>query len=600
MLRFISGIILLIASLSVKAQVQPHVIDSLVMAIKNAKHDTVRVNLLLTLAFRHWSSSPEKMIYYLDSAEAILETIEYSKGKGRLANTRGVYYWTQGEHTKALENYLVAYALYAKLGYIKNMAIAKINIGQIYMELGNNPKALLHMMEALKLLKNVPNSNGDISEVYNVIGNIYKNQSEFDNAINYYNESLQYAIQAKDSLIIGSLYINFGEIYLAQKNIDKAIEYQLMALSIHDKIHSVRGKAQVYHRLGQAYHLKKDYDQAFLYFQKSIQWAEDIGANNLILKIHFDIGQAFLAIHDTKKAIYHFNESLNLVKQFGNSIDRAEALEGLALAHKKNNHFKGAYELLEQANLLRDSIDIEASRKRIAQLQFDYEMENKNDEIELLKKDQQIKILQQNVSLGGFIALIIIGALTISRQRKSKTLMKKEKALIEAELKNNQLRKEQLEVRLKEMELRTKELQTLSINFAEKNELIEDLKSAIGEIKNTLPEENRVKLIKIVNSLQIFQKMDREKADFQHYFDQVHQDFFDNLRTNFPELSSKDLKMCALMRLNLDNKQIATILGITTESAKVTRHRVKKKLGVQTDINLNEFLRRLESAELAG
>jgi DNA-binding CsgD family transcriptional regulator len=70
----------------------------------------------------------------------------------------------------------------------------------------------------------------------------------------------------------------------------------------------------------------------------------------------------------------------------------------------------------------------------------------------------------------------------------------------------------------------------------------------------------------------------------------VHNNFFDSLKAKYPTLNSYDLKLCALIKLNLDTKEIATIMDISPESVKVARSRLRKKLQLDPSDNLSSFI----------
>ena len=84
----------------------------------------------------------------------------------------------------------------------------------------------------------------------------------------------------------------------------------------------------------------------------------------------------------------------------------------------------------------------------------------------------------------------------------------------------------------------------------------------------------------------------REKDwdDFRYHFEQVYSSFFINLKSKFPNLSANDLKVAALTRLNLSIKETSNILGISPESTKTARYRLRKKLGLNSEDDLFDFL----------
>ena len=84
--------------------------------------------------------------------------------------------------------------------------------------------------------------------------------------------------------------------------------------------------------------------------------------------------------------------------------------------------------------------------------------------------------------------------------------------------------------------------------------------------------------------------LDKDWDDFRIYFEQVHHRFFQELQARFKDLTAKELRLCALMKLNLSSKEIATILGISVNSVKMARYRMRKKIGVNSETDLTCFM----------
>ncbi|NJL13914.1 MAG: hypothetical protein HC913_13525 [Microscillaceae bacterium] len=83
---------------------------------------------------------------------------------------------------------------------------------------------------------------------------------------------------------------------------------------------------------------------------------------------------------------------------------------------------------------------------------------------------------------------------------------------------------------------------------------------------------------------------DKDWEHFKQMFEQVHQDFFDRLQTQYPELTAGEIRLCALIRLHLNSQDMATILGIGQDSLRVTRYRLRKKLHLPKGSNLTRFI----------
>ncbi|MEM6380985.1 MAG: helix-turn-helix transcriptional regulator, partial [Bacteroidota bacterium] len=66
--------------------------------------------------------------------------------------------------------------------------------------------------------------------------------------------------------------------------------------------------------------------------------------------------------------------------------------------------------------------------------------------------------------------------------------------------------------------------------------------------------------------------------------------FYRHLKEKFPKLTQGDLKLCALIKLNFSSKDVAKLMGISVESVHTTRYRLRKKLGLQREDNLTEYI----------
>ncbi len=78
--------------------------------------------------------------------------------------------------------------------------------------------------------------------------------------------------------------------------------------------------------------------------------------------------------------------------------------------------------------------------------------------------------------------------------------------------------------------------------------------------------------------------------EFEFRFNEVHSDFYDNIISDFPDLTPNELKLCAFLKLNMTTKDIATITYQTSHSITVARHRLRNKLNLERDDNLVTFL----------
>ena len=143
-----------------------------------------------------------------------------------------------------------------------------------------------------------------------------------------------------------------------------------------------------------------------------------------------------------------------------------------------------------------------------------------------------------------------------------------------------------------ELDYKNRQLTSYALHVARNNEFIsktsEDLKQILLEI-NPRDRSKADKIRQTISELHSYSSgIDWE--EFRLYFEEVHQSFEKNLHSAFPDLSPNDKKMCALLRLGLNTKDIASITFRELRSVESARNRLRKKLGLSADMNIHNFL----------
>ena len=141
---------------------------------------------------------------------------------------------------------------------------------------------------------------------------------------------------------------------------------------------------------------------------------------------------------------------------------------------------------------------------------------------------------------------------------------------VKAQLKNKTI---ELATKAKENEEINKVLQELKVKFEKLEQNPNSLKSRMKEIQNII--ESHLSL---------------EDNTFEIQMDELHQQFFENLRNGYPELTNYDLRLCAYIKLGFNSKEIANMLNIMPSSIYISRSRLRKKLDLSSDADLNSFL----------
>jgi ligand-binding sensor domain-containing protein/DNA-binding CsgD family transcriptional regulator len=161
------------------------------------------------------------------------------------------------------------------------------------------------------------------------------------------------------------------------------------------------------------------------------------------------------------------------------------------------------------------------------------------------------------------------------------TIQENEKEII-------QLRNEKLQ---SEVTHKNTELASSAMNLVRKKEILSKLKEDLASYKN-IPETDKAgkEFQKIMRVIDKELDHDEEWEQFAVHFDSVHTNYLKKLKEYCPALSGSDLKLAAYLRLSLSTKEIAQLMSISIRGVETSRYRLRKKLGIDNEMNLFDFL----------
>lgn len=201
-------------------------------------------------------------------------------------------------------------------------------------------------------------------------------------------------------------------------------------------------------------------------------------------------------------------------------------------------------------------------------------------------------------AIGGYILFGVVFLFMLqywvyqSVKKKKDRVIEQQRIAHQAEIESQEkkiieLEKEQLETDLK---FKSKELSGVVMTNIAHQEFLNSLKEEIQQQKlsGQYTRKNLDKLLLLVNNNIV---SDEENwSMFQANFDRIHENFFRNLKQQYPDLTSGDLRFCALLRLNLPTKEIAKLLNISIRGVDAARYRLRKKFGLAQEDSLTDFM----------
>lgn len=496
------------------------------------------------LAFNQPDSALRYVQFFFDKCDC--ETAD----SGTYYNLLGGASWIKGDLVQAADYLSKAISQFEAAGELEYAADVHTNLGNVFNDMKADRLALQSYRIAI-------NNQPEDADGYNNMGTVYLRKGNLDSAM--------YLFQIADSLYTknendqGQVYIasNIGELYLKKSELKKATYYLNAADSL-----SLVLKDQKMRTLIQK-------NQSLLYLEKE------------------EPSRALKAAHLSKK--------IALSGGFGEAI--RDACKALYTVHLEVGNTDSALYYLEEATHLNDSLTSQPGRN-IGDFLADYFEERQTkekalDELKIVKLNQDIETERQEKYLYVLVGLLIFAIgfniwrlqrQKIHRQELGLKLNEEKDKRLQAELFSEKLKAEDA---AKELHYREKELMTFALKSAEMQNF---LNSLYHDVEGLPKEENR-KLIEVQSKLALQLNEENRWEDFKLQFEKVHDSFFSFIIKVHPELTANDLKLSALTLLNLSSKEIAAIQAVKHTSVDIARHRLRKKLGLESEQSLIEYLR---------
>ena len=182
----------------------------------------------------------------------------------------------------------------------------------------------------------------------------------------------------------------------------------------------------------------------------------------------------------------------------------------------------------------------------------------------------------------------VSGLILIPKQQyqKDKAQLQIEKEEKQAEI--ERIKTEQLE---SEIEHQSAELASSTLHLVQKNATLNKVRQEIENIrKSTSDVDTKKQLKRVLSTLNDDERLEEEWENFSIHFDKVHSNFLQRLKGEYKQLSPKDQKLAAYLRMNLTTKEIAPLLNISVRGVEISRYRLRKKLALNSDTNLTEWM----------
>ncbi len=415
MVRYKIFLILAIAALlipSVNAQ-NPQ-LDSLKNELTNSIQDTNKVYLLIELSKHNALTAPNDAISYGQEARSLSEDLNFNNGKALALKYIGMAYYFQAQYLETIQYWQQSLDVFEAMGDTKGVANMLSNIGVIYFNQGDDTKAIEIYLQTLKVAEEIGDSLR-IATVLNNIGGVYFNKDATRNmALKYYLRAFNICQLIHDPYGIGSSAVNVGGYYLEKKNADSALYFFKRALIAFEGT-ATGNISYALNNMGEAYALKSDFEQAKKYQNEALELARKNNSQLDMTLALIALGNTFTQKEDYKTAIGYYQQAEVLARGIGVNYQLEASFKALAQSFAKISEFEHAYHYQKLFSEIKDTLYNAENDKKIQRLQFNYDLETKQKEVDILTKDKELQELEvrrqkavKNIFLLGLVFILII------------------------------------------------------------------------------------------------------------------------------------------------------------------------------------------------
>lgn len=455
----------------------------------------------------------------------------------------------------------------------------------------SSEKGLLYATQSLSEFKKLEVSNNIEAQngrnrCLQLISIIYSRQKKYSESLRLSHSVIVELKNRTDNTgTLGLAYKNIGSIYEIKKQNDSSFYYYKLAVAEFEKQKNTTYLPESYIKLGDLAKLNKQKQIGLQFYNKAFAIATATQNKQALVYTLIALGKWNLESNkNLGEASLMLNKANEIAKHLSDKIFEIKTIESLIALNETKKNYLEVSQLQAKIISLKDNY-YSLEREQIAKnLEVQFEVGEKDRKLELISKEKEVSKLT-NFLLVALLSLLIIAFLLVyfflkRINKRDKELLKTNENLLEIQKEQKKIKEQQLN---NDIEHKENQLSAITLQMLQKNEIFDEIKKII---QNKEANSN-IQLSKLVN--QHFAN-DNNWNDFDKYFESINKNFYTKLKTSFPDIGSNDLKICALIKLNLSIKEMASILNISPDSVKTARYRLRKKLQLNTEDNLTEFI----------
>ncbi len=520
--------------------------------------------------------------YSAEDQAAVYDSLEFLVNYFRLDTLRIETYLKQGRYAlfyrqdvkRALQYFNNARELAIKAGDTHRELSALVQIAQLY----NQTRITEKTTEAILRLKERAEEVGDstnISAAYFLLGQADVNIT--DHSVRMFRQSLNYYNDTGSNRV--AIYANLGQAYMAkeQPNLDSARYFLEKASALSD---SLQLKGRIKNTLAEIYMQQGRDEQAEEILRNLLKEgeAENAGSPLLTYRLLIELLQGRQQYEATLPYIREAIASTSTA--YYDDYDLADFSRAAKVSLAALGKFDTYRTVDSLERMATDSIQAYVEAANVSQSEYSYAISQMEASL-----DRKSALLQNRNILIGVLALILVLGTAVGYQTYSKRKLGAQKQLSE----NEMYRLEgEMAQRVQQQE---RQLSSYAASLAHKNrvatQVLEQLKGLNRKAGGNGEQKSVEPLIKLLES---DLKNEDQWKNFLVHFERVHPDFYRKLNEQYPNLTKQDQRFMAYLRMQLSTKEIAQLLGVNYESVNTTRYRIRKKLDLPKEVELDTFV----------
>ncbi len=449
----------------------------------------------------------------------------------------------------------------------------------------------------------------EITYSYSSLADTYAKVGKFESAELIHEKNIAF-IKDRNTIYNPSAYNNYGLFfYWNKKDLDAALFYFKKAYQItlekfpnHSLLGSIRDNlADVYTDMNQ-------HEKALLFYEANFEMYRLVKNE---ISSEYDLSRLISAgtqLIETQVKLNLIVEAEQTFKRLQKSIvnpqfrskvnpsSKLEILKAQGVLYHAQNNFKMATDTALKQIALTDSIN---AVSKIADKKWHEELNAVsldrvalNFKIDKIVKENQISSQRFKLWIISILSMSIIGFLfALYLRRKGLILFAKNKQLIaEQNLKLTDFENKQLQ---SEIASKKRDLSDFAISLTQNQEWARELADKINHIKLANAKEQAALLNEMEQDIHNKITVDAQTHEFYERLDKLSDSFYSELTRKFVKLSKNEIRLCSLIRLKMDSRSIATLQNITLASLNTSRYRLRKKLGLTEEVDLDDFIQNL-------